>query len=634
MNARDRHRLLERAVQAQFARAEAESHGRSPRTGDVFGLPATAELSVLWAWIDTTADGSEERAVLVAADLHPGLGSADLAAPPGASCGAVSLRCAVEIEMPVDALQEAILSGSLPMQTLESARLKRAQVADGTLRGSRSARDMDGDPQYRDWMDEGPRQAQALLVQAGAESQHNRSGQPHSESRQAWFTTDAFNTATGMPWMPSTEARSIVAQSLDEAVDPALLQLLQHAHRAASQPHLGVDAGAAGPDAKHRGWGVVVPSDASPETLSALQPLIEHRRRRLGEDRVRIFEHRPGEDWRGWLARHGAAPGQVDPSKVPYYLLIVASPRRISFEFQRILGVEYGVGRLHFESVQELARYAQGVVAQERRGEEPEPRRAVVFAPSTVDPAGEPLDLEAVSSQEGWQVQRLEGEEAGRERLLEAMRGAGEPALRLLVAVTEGWVGSSEMPIRRDVDGALRCHRDPASGAAEVAEWVTASDVDGARVEGSVLVLLAAHSVGMPGDETGLEPRIAALPQCLLAHPAGGADAVIGRVGPGWRRDGASQHPWLADLVGALVGGLPVGLALQQLRTRYASLATELAAELDRVQMGARHDPAHLAGLWTERNNLRDLVVLGDPAARLTSPKASSSTSENSHHAS
>lgn len=629
MKAKDRHRLLERAVQAQAARAEVEDPRESLQPGDVFSLSATAELSVLWAWIDTTSDGSDARAVLVAVDLHPWLGSADVAAPSGASCGALSIRCAIQVEVCTEGLHEVSRAGSLPMQTLQSARLKRTQVADGTLRGSRKARDTDEDPEYRDWMDEGPRRAQARLRQTGVAPQHDRSAQPQSESWQVLFTTDAFDAATGMPWAPPTEAGHLVAQSLEEAVDPALLQLLQHVHRSASQPHLGADPGAADSDARHRGWGLVVASDAPPETLAALKPLVDHRCRQLGEDRVRILDHRPGENWRGWLARHGAAPGHMDPSKVPYFLLIVASPRRISFEFQGILGVEYGVGRLDFESTQELARYAQGVVAREHLGEEPEPRRALVFAPTAAESADDPLDLEA---RDGWQVQRLGGKEASRDRLLEAMERADEAALSLLVALTQGVAGSSEVPLQRDLEGALLCHRDASAGAADAPQRLAASDVDGARVGGSVLVLLAAHSVGTSVDPAGPGPEVATLPQRLLAHPAGAAGAVIGRVGPGWRQDGASPHPWLSDLLGALVEGNPVGLALQQLRTRYASLATKLAAELDRVQMGARHDPAHLAGLWVERNNLRDLIVLGDPAARLTSPKNSFSTSEYSHH--
>ena len=73
---------------------------------------------------------------------------------------------------------------------------------------------------------------------------------------------------------------------------------------------------------------------------------------------------RPGS----WAATKGvslAAP--VGPRRgVPYYLLIVGSPQRIPFEFQAQFDLQWAVGRLHFDKVEDYAAYAQKVVEYEK----------------------------------------------------------------------------------------------------------------------------------------------------------------------------------------------------------------------------------------------------------------------------
>ena len=66
-----------------------------------------------------------------------------------------------------------------------------------------------------------------------------------------------------------------------------------------------------------------------------------------------------------WYRRYWVSTGNFEPELVPYFLLLVGPPTQIPFEFQYLLGLEYAVGRLAFDSASEYASYAQSVIAYE-----------------------------------------------------------------------------------------------------------------------------------------------------------------------------------------------------------------------------------------------------------------------------
>lgn len=403
------------------------------------------------------------------------------------------------------------------------------------------------------------------------------------------------------------------------------------------------------------GWGVVFAPGVDPAVREALSPLLELRREQAAAIHglhFRELTYAPGESAWDFLARHGALPGTVDPRRLPFYLLLVGGPEAIPFELQERLGCFHAVGRIDFDRPEEHARYAESVVAAESSPPDRRPEVALFGPRHPDDPATAVLEemlLEplagALRSQEepgGWAVRTCFGPAASKGALHRVLGGGETPAV--LFFAGHPLLFPPDDPRQRREQGALVCSEWPGPrgrghGPVPPEHYFAAADLPaGADLHGLVAFLFASYGVGTPrreplfredpdeDDELAPTPFVAELPRALLAHPRGGALAVIGKTGPAWgypfsRVRGRRQTGAFESVFRSLEEGEPVGaalLVLEQAQAEVSAYLRSLLADRDsRLALGRPAlDPGDLVALWTAGHGLR-FTLLGDPAVRV-----------------
>jgi hypothetical protein len=466
------------------------------------------------------------------------------------------------------------------------------------------------------------------------------------------IVANGISGLTGEYLVPPVQPAEIAAWAIEPTVDPVAAAQLSRLHRARTEASLALPFNVDPEKIEQAGWAVVFSTEAGDDVRAALEPLIEHRRRRIGDALVKVLEHRPGERWADWLARYLTAPGTIRPERVPYYVLLVGAPNQIPFALQYLLDVEYAVGRLDFDDAAGYRNYVAGVIAYENAVAAPRDASAAFFGtrhPS--DPATQ-LSADSLvaplvrSFQKGGQfddvsshyrIDEVLGEPATKARLGELLSGngtSGRPAL--LFSATHGIGGwPSGHPDQRARHGSLLCQDWPGIGQVGDAHYLGASDIaDDARVHGLVAFIFACFGAGTPRDDDfahppgdprrrlAPEPFVSALAKRLLGHPGGSALAVIGHIDRAWGYSfmgaGEAQLLPFQNAIGRILLGKPIGVAMRDFNEKFAALSANLSTLLRDLAFGDRAIPeAALARLWTERNDAQNYVLLGDPAAAL-----------------
>jgi hypothetical protein len=400
-------------------------------------------------------------------------------------------------------------------------------------------------------------------------------------------------------------------------------------------------------DPRAAGWTFLV-NRSDPqyrEIIDAIRPLAEHRR--MADPGAPLLYHSDA-DWGRWLTYNYSSNVS---DQLPHYVLVVGGPEQVPFRFQALLDTAASVGRLAFDSIDQLRTYVDKLLRLEAASQPVPTQQVIFFAPDggilhdgSYDPTyfsrrfmAQPL-AGHVRSDLGFETVELFGENAEKGALLEVLRGAS-PAL--VYTASHGMAAPNQpLEVQKRVNGALCCRR---TGKRRMSEWLlSGADIPPEEpfLEGGIFFQFACFGYGTPAESdfahwlgganlNAATDLIADIPQRLLAHPRGPV-AFVGHVDTAWLHGYSNpEDPHLVEswdlrlrpfwqAVDRLLKVEPVARAMEEMNQRYASMSTYLSKIYDDLERGQPSvEPGEIIQNWIFRTDAQNYLVFGDPAARL-----------------
>jgi hypothetical protein len=155
---------------------------------------------------------------------------------------------------------------------------------------------------------------------------------------------------TGQPLIGPLSAADAAALARLKPSTPWVVRWLNRLGKLVTGKFLGLPSDVPPGDLSQTGWAVVFAADTPQPVREALRPLLAHRAAAMGSRRYHELSYQPGQTLEDWFKARKVYTGEVDPLKLPYYILLVGGPEAVPFEIQYQLDVEYAVGRLAFDT--------------------------------------------------------------------------------------------------------------------------------------------------------------------------------------------------------------------------------------------------------------------------------------------
>jgi len=460
-----------------------------------------------------------------------------------------------------------------------------------------------------------------------------------------YLTGNGLDHRSGEPVVPLLDADlvdSLIAERLERRRAPALLRSFTTTLAMEIQRMATPDPA----DPRAAGWTYMVAADdlRRAQIADALRPLADHRG--MADPASPLVFPGSSADWQTWLDVH-----HTFQQRRPLYVLIVGGPDLVPFDVQAFMDVSSAVGRVAFADLGDLRAYVHKLLRLEAGDASKHERTGVIFAPDAGHPdptyfsrhqMAEPI-ARILEHELNARATRLFGDQASKDAVLSS--GSSRPALLYCASHGAVAIGDTDAEQRR-VTGALCCQGFRGNGDARA--LLTGADVPMSEpfFDGAVAVLFACCGYGTPAvsdfhhwikdqapERMAHSDLMAALPERLLAHPAGPV-AVVAHLDLAWMhgftdpddlRLGAVWSPRLVPFLTAverLLRGLPVALAMARLNERVHESDERIAELIDELYSGRTTSTpefrAKLGRTFVFRSDARNYMVLGDPAARVS----------------
>ncbi|MGA7413605.1 MAG: hypothetical protein WBW33_24230 [Bryobacteraceae bacterium] len=328
-----------------------------------------------------------------------------------------------------------------------------------------------------------------------------------------------------------------------------------------------------------------------------------------------------------------------DPTRVPSYLLIVGGPEAVPFEFQYDLSIQYRVGRIHFDSVDEYRNYAESVTSVEAGGCRASRRAAFFGTQHEGDTATRlasaqltaPLFESTSLAFPDWELRNVAGAQSTKLAFLTLLEGKVRPDFIFVACHGIGFPSEHELQVCDQ--GSLLFADWPGLGApVQRQHYLSASNIGAdSDLRGLQLISFAEYGAGTPrkddfawlpsgnllSKDLTAQPFVSALAKRLLGR-YNGASAILAHVDRTWAysfnwKGAGPQIQTLVNAIGNVLSGKPIGLAHKHFSARYAELAANLSSRL----AAGNSSPVELQQLWIATVDARNYVVIGDPATRV-----------------
>ncbi len=412
-------------------------------------------------------------------------------------------------------------------------------------------------------------------------------------------------------------------------------------------------------DPRQAGWTFLI-NEKDPhrnDIIDAIRPLAEHRGM-ADPDSPLLFDGTSQDDWIDWIQNEYQALDLEPGKKAPHYILIVGDPIQVPFHFQSMLDTLASVGRVDFDTVDDLKSYVKKIIRLEKAASPVVTSEATFFATNHgqtargLDPTyfsynymAKPL-TDHVNQNLGFQVTKIMENQATKQNLLSSLKNS-KSALVYTASHGMGASGENSREQKR-VTGGICCQNVAQPGDEGL---LTGDDIpqDTPFLEGAVFFQFACFGYGTP-EESDLShwqiqhgawkmPEkiaetdfVASLPKKMLANPRGPI-AFIGHVDTALLHgfdDPKSPYPverWNVRIqpflksIEALLNVMPIGLAMNDMNTRYDIENARLTLMYDRLQRGKVKDiidfQLKLSDSFLSRTDAQNYMVFGDPAAHL-----------------